>query len=152
MNPLCPCGSSLPFDACCGAYLAGTSSPPSAEALMRSRYSAFVRHDWDYLKHTQTGQDESPATTDIEWLGLEILGIKAGGENDAEGAVEFVAHYTHQGRPASLHEISRFHKHDGKWLYVGGEFPPAAHQTKIGRNEPCPCGSGKKFKKCCGRG
>lgn len=119
---------------------------------MRSRYCAFVRHDWDYLQHTQAGQDDGPATPDIEWLGLKVLSVQAGGAADAEGAVEFVARYAHHGRPASLHEISRFRKHDGKWLYVGGEFPRAMPLAKTGRNEPCHCGSGKKFKKCCGQG
>ncbi|MEN6587495.1 MAG: YchJ family metal-binding protein [Sulfuricella sp.] len=151
VNLLCPCGSGLPFESCCGPYLAGKSSPPTAETLMRSRYSAFVRHDWDYLNHTQREPDNEPATADIEWLGLEVWEVRAGGVNDAEGTVEFVAHYTHQGRPSALHEISRFSKHDEKWFYVGGEFPRAARPAKVGRNEPCPCGSGKKFKKCCER-
>jgi SEC-C motif-containing protein len=118
---------------------------------MRSRYCAFVRHEWGYLSRTQKEQDNEPPTPDIEWLGLEVLNAQAGGMDDKEGTVEFVARYTHHGRPAALHEISRFYKEDGKWLYVGGEFPPATRQTKIGRNEPCPCGSGKKLKKCCAR-
>ena len=118
---------------------------------MRSRYCAFVRHDWDYLNHTQKEQENGPPTPDIEWLGLEMLDVQAGGMDDEEGTVEFVARYTHHGQPASLHEISRFRKQDGNWLYVGGEFPRATRQTKIGRKDPCPCGSGKKFKKCCDR-
>lgn len=118
---------------------------------MRSRYCAFVRHDWGYLNHTQIAQDNEPPTPDIEWLGLEVLGVKAGGMDAAEGTVEFVARYAHHGQPAALHEISRFRKQDGKWLYTGGEFPPAARQQKVGRNAPCPCGSGKKSKKCCDR-
>jgi SEC-C motif-containing protein len=118
---------------------------------MRSRYCAFVRHDWSYLSHTQIAQNNGPHTPAIEWLGLEVLGVQAGGMNDQEGTVEFVARYIHHGRPASLHEISRFRRQNGIWLYAGGEFPRATRQAKIGRNEPCPCGSGKKFKKCCER-
>lgn len=116
---------------------------------MRSRYCAFVRHDWNYLNLTQKVQDNEPPTPDIEWLELKVLEVKAGKQDDEEGTVEFVARYTHHGRPASMHEISRFRKRDGKWLYVSGEFPRPTRQSKAGRNEPCPCGSGKKFKKCC---
>jgi len=116
---------------------------------MRSRYCAFVRHDWGYLDHTQKEQNNEPTTSDIQWLELEVLCTQAGGMDDEEGTVEFVARYTHHGHHGSLHEISRFRKESGKWFYVGGKFPPVARQAKIGRNATCPCGSGKKFKKCC---
>lgn len=117
---------------------------------MRSRYTAFVRRDWDYLNRTQVKQDDGPPTPDMEWLGLEVLTCHAGGPEDSEGTVEFVARYRHAGRPGSLHEISRFRREDGGWVYVDGEFPRPSRQPKTGRNDPCPCGSGRKFKKCCG--
>ena len=126
--------------------------PPTAEALMRSRYSAFVERNWVYLDRTQAHQDSGKPTPDIDWHGLEVLATAAGGVEDNEGTVEFVARYSHQGRSAALHEISRFRKEDGRWIYVDGVFPKAASLPKRGRNEPCPCGSGKKFKKCCGHG
>lgn len=118
---------------------------------MRSRYTAFVERDWDYLNRTQLEQDIGPPTPDMVWLGLEILATQAGGVEDSEGTVEFIAHYSHQGRQATLHEISRFQKVDGKWLYVEGIFPRPDKKPKSGRNDACPCGSGLKFKKCCGK-
>lgn len=118
---------------------------------MRSRYSAFVERDWDYLNRTQRMPDNGPPTPDMVWLGLEILATQAGGAEDEEGTVEFVTRYRHQGGEAALHEISRFQKADGKWLYVDGTFPRPGKKPKSGRNDPCPCGSGLKFKKCCGK-
>jgi SEC-C motif-containing protein len=118
---------------------------------MRSRYSAFVERDWDYLNHTQLRQDNGPPTPDIIWLGLEIRATLAGGAEDNGGTVEFLARYSHQGSNAELHEISHFQKVDGKWLYVDGTFPRPGKKPKSGRNDPCPCGSGLKFKNCCGK-
>ncbi len=118
---------------------------------MRSRYSAFVARNWEYLNHTQLIPDNGPPTPDMVWLGLEILATQTGGVEDTEGTVEFVARYSHQGSPAALHEISHFQKVDGKWLYVDGTFPHPDKKPKSGRNDPCPCGSGLKFKKCCGK-
>jgi SEC-C motif-containing protein len=151
MSALCPCGSGLIFEDCCAPYLKGAASAPTAEALMRSRYSAFVERNWEYLNHTQLIPDNGPPTPDMVWLGLEILATQTGGVEDTEGTVEFVARYSHQGSPAALHEISRFQKVDGKWLYVDGTFPHPDKKPKSGRNDPCPCGSGLKFKKCCGK-
>ncbi len=118
---------------------------------MRSRYSAFVGQDWGYLNRTQLKQDNGPPTPDIEWQGLEILSRQAGDAEDKTGTVEFIARYSHQGRHAVLHEISRFQKVDGKWIYLDGTFPHPDNKLKSGRNDPCPCGSGLKYKKCCGR-
>ena len=118
---------------------------------MRSRYSAFVERDWDYLNRTQQIPDNGPPTQDMVWLGLEIRATQAGGVDDSEGTVEFVARYSHRGSNAELHEISRFQKMDGKWLYMDGSFPRPEKKPKPGRNDPCPCGSGLKFKKCCGK-
>lgn len=152
MSEACPCGSGRTYTTCCGPFLAGAATPSSAEALMRSRYTAFVGKDWDYLNRTQANRDDGPPTPDIEWLGLDVLATDGGAAGDTEGTVEFVARYSHQGRPAALHEISRFGLRDGAWIYLDGEFPITSKQPKTGRNDPCPCGSGKKFKKCCGNG
>ncbi|NOX75624.1 MAG: hypothetical protein GXP17_03205 [Gammaproteobacteria bacterium] len=156
-TPHCPCGSDKNFEQCCGLYLSGKQFPPTAEALMRSRYTAYTRFDDIYLLDSwlpeHRPEDPSPSRDDgSTWTGLEILRTEAGQVGDTEGVVEFVAHCDVKGTPAQLHEVSRF-SHDGKrWYYVDGDGqqPIRRDSPKTGRNEPCPCGSGKKFKKCCG--
>lgn len=155
---LCPCGSGHPLDACCGPYLDGAAAP-TPEALMRSRYSAYVVGNIDHVERTHDsadGFDRAEAESmsrDMDWQSLEILSTTEGGADDDEGTVEFAARYKHKGEQQLHHEISNFHRRDGRWLYVNGVInPKAAPRTveKVGRNDPCPCGSGKKFKKCCG--
>lgn len=124
-DPLCPCGSGRTLAACCGRYLEGNASPPDAEALMRSRYTAYVLLKPDYLLaswHPGT----RPATLDLaepplpKWLGLEV---KRHDPLDADHAtVEFVARYKVGGRGHRLHECSRFERIDGRWYYRDGEF------------------------------
>jgi SEC-C motif-containing protein len=151
--PLCPCGSGTAFERCCGRYLSGEENAPTAQALMRSRYTAYVRGDVAYLERSWDPATRPPALGSAadgpEWLGLEIVSTHAGAPDDREGTVEFVARYRDHGAEGRMHEVSRFRKEDGGWLYVdgriGGDIAP-----KVGRNDPCPCGSGKKFKKCCG--
>ncbi|SFV75254.1 UPF0225 protein YchJ [hydrothermal vent metagenome] len=110
------------------------------EALMRSRYEAFVRNDGEYLAQTTTQQisTDMSAYKDIEWLKLEVL--EAVGDE-----VEFKAYYRENGVINVLHERSKFVLVDGVWKYDDGIIFPSTIQ----RNEPCPCGSGKKYKKCC---
>lgn len=151
----CPCGSSLDYADCCGRYHAGDDSAATAEALMRSRYSAFVRQDADYLLRTWHS-DTRPDTLDFqgqqpEWISLRILHREGGMADDDDGRVEFVAHYRLNDQPGQLHEISRFVKQDDQWRYVEGMVCNNAGCGKIGRNSPCPCGSGRKYKRCCGR-
>ncbi|HYD99764.1 MAG TPA: YchJ family protein [Alphaproteobacteria bacterium] len=159
MTTTCPCGSGRAFDACCGPFLAGTAQAPTAEALMRSRYSAFTTADVDYLEQTllpETRHDFNRADTEAwakgsEWTGLQIRGTEKGGEGDEEGVVEFVARFRTNGRDIVHHETSRFRKADGRWYYVDGIMGPRPRTAaKVGRNDPCPCGSGKKYKKCHG--
>ncbi len=159
----CPCGSGASYGDCCQPLHTGALAAPTAERLMRSRYSAYQagaidylgdslhpdhRTDWD-AKATRRWADSS------QWLGLEILSTEAGGEQDDQGTVEFVASYREQGVTKRHHEVSRFSRHEGRWYYVEGELPAPQTQRntgpKVGRNDPCPCGSGKKHKKCCGR-
>lgn len=116
---------------------------------MRSRYSAYTLKLGDYLYATWHPSTR-PLSLDIQsdetpWLRLEVIATDKGVEGDSEGIVEFSAHY--QG--GQLHERSRFVKEEGKWFYLDGEILPPVVAAKPGRNEPCPCGSGKKFKKCC---
>lgn len=155
----CPCQSGLPFDSCCGPILAGTPAP-TALALMRSRYTAYARGDVAHLARTLAPEhragfdvaDVSAGMRDTRWLGLEILDTKDGGAEDSTGIVEFVARFQAQGTMRALHERSRFRRdeNDGRWVYVDGDTDMKP-MKKPGRNDPCPCGSGKKFKQCCGR-
>lgn len=119
----CPCGSGRGYDACCAPFHRGTALPASAEELMRSRYSAFVKGLASYLLHTWHPATQPPSLQldeRIEWTGLEVLAAQAGGPEDRRGMVEFVAHFTRDGQPGSLHEISRFRRQGDTWLYVRG--------------------------------
>lgn len=127
----CPCGSGRTYAGCCGQYIEGGQPPDTAEQLMRSRYTGFVLAREGYLANTwhpsTRPADMGVAVTDaVKWLGLEIKRTQAGGANDAEGVVEFVARYKHNGKATRLHEVSRFVREDGRWLYVDGYFP-ASH-------------------------
>jgi SEC-C motif-containing protein len=154
------------------------ANPPTAEALMRSRYVAYTRGDIDYIARTtapesRAGFDAPSArawSAEATWLGLQILATDKGGAGDIAGAVEFVATYRRNGDTIAHRELSRFRKTEsGEWRFVDGdvrslkapedrvhpapnEKPPtfADRPQKVGRNDPCACGSGKKFKKCCG--
>ena len=123
---------------------------------MRSRYSAYVVGNLDYLLqswHPSTRPESIDPATVPQWHDLKILSTERGKENDLEGTVEFKAIGTSHGKRWELHEVSRFVKEEGQWLYVDAdtEINPAPHRTKkVGRNAPCPCGSNRKFKKCCG--
>ena len=111
----CPCGLGRDDDDCCGRYLAGTPAP-TAEALMRSRFTAFTRQDEAYLLATWHPSTRPPAIDRWQtWVRLEVLTTAQGGLLDQEGLVEFVA--THE--TGSLEELSRFARHDGRWTYVG---------------------------------
>jgi SEC-C motif domain protein len=125
---------------------------------MRSRYTAYVRGEIDYLVSTHdasTRDNIDRAATeawsrDTEWQGLEILATEAGGESDDKGVVEFVVRGSTKGRPFAQRERSRFVKRDGAWFYVDGKLQLATAPAKPGRNDPCPCGSGTKYKRCHG--
>ncbi|HEB94982.1 MAG TPA: hypothetical protein ENI96_00960 [Sedimenticola thiotaurini] len=163
MSP-CPCGSGLEFDACCGPVLAGERPAATAEALMRARYTAFTRVDMDFLGdslHPAHRHDHDEAATrrwaeESDWMGLEVVATKDGGEGDQQGEVEFIASYRDRGGMVRRHhERSRFQREGGRWYFVDGRLVPpktAVHSgPRVGRNDPCPCGSGRKYKKCCGR-
>jgi SEC-C motif-containing protein len=144
----CPCGSGAPHERCCGPWLDGAAAP-TAEALMRSRYSAHVLGRIDYLMATWDAPDADAAAVEkwareSEWLGLEIVSA-------AESTVEFRARYRDKAGVEHVHhERSRFRRREGRWVYVDGAAVPAARAAAPGRNDPCPCGSGKKYKKCHG--
>jgi SEC-C motif-containing protein len=159
----CPCGSGKPYEVCCGPLHAGAEKAQTAEALMRSRFSAYVKRQYPYLGeslHPDHRHDYDPIATqrwadESDWLSLEIVNVANGGEQDDEGQVEFIATYREKGVIHPHHEQGNFRRHEGVWYYVDGKLVPQATQRleapKVGRNDPCPCGSGKKYKKCCGR-
>ena len=125
----CPCGAGRDYIECCGPFLAGEALPSTAEALMRSRYTAYALGEFDYLRttwHSTTRPTEIAPDNPPKWVGLEILATENGGENDTEGWVEFIARYKVQGRAFRLHERSRFVREDGAWRYIDGVVNPSA--------------------------
>jgi SEC-C motif-containing protein len=169
----CPCGTQLDYAQCCEPFISGKTIAPTPEALMRSRYTAYVKVAAPYLRETLAPEarhdfkesDVREWATQSEWKGLEIL--KAEGDT-----VEFIAKYKAQGKVLEHHEVSKFRKEGGRWFFVDGDShvheegkghehhaaaaprekqkPVVREEPKTGRNDPCHCGSGKKFKKCHG--
>ncbi|MBX7102004.1 MAG: SEC-C domain-containing protein [Myxococcaceae bacterium] len=146
--PPCPCGGPS-LERCCGPRLDGSAPAPTAEALMRSRYSAFALGRGDYLAATQdapaTAEELTRAAREGVWVGLTVLATAAGGAQDERGEVEFEARCLEGATLVRLRERSRFRRAPG-WRYEGGT--PSVTREKLERNAPCPCGSGKKLKKC----
>ena len=148
---LCPCGSGLDYGRCCGPFLDGHDQAATAEALMRSRYTAYVRRQIPYLLaswHPSTRPEGLELEESLGWQGLTVLATVNGEADDQDGIVEFAAAFSYQGHRQQLRERSRFVREEGRWFYVDGTELPAA-SDKTGRNDPCPCGSGRKRKKCC---
>ena len=157
----CYCKSGKPFAECCEPYIKGTARAPTAKALMRSRYTAYVLADIPYLSRSlhpkeRDDFDEAGAAKwakDADWQGLEIVRTEQGGADDSKGEVEFKVSYKRNGSVCVHHELAEFRKVDGTWYFFDGKMissPPSRRsEPRIGRNEPCPCGSGKKYKKCC---
>lgn len=147
LNNICPCGSGLQGFDCCLKYLKGSEVPETPEALMRSRYSAYVLQNEAYLLSSwadETRPGSLALEESVNWLGLKVLETSISGE---KGEVIFKARFTQNGEFQQLEECSRFRKENERWLYVDGD---ASWQTIVpGRNESCPCGSGVKYKKCC---
>lgn len=158
----CPCGKGESLEVCCGPYLDKKALPPTAEALMRSRYTAYAVGNIDYILDTHDPDTVSSVdrnntelwSKNSEWLGLEILGSERGLEGDDDGVVEFVARYKVKGVTLTHRERATFKRHGKRWVFVDGQEikgPPVRHlEPRPGRNDPCPCGSGKKYKKCHG--
>lgn len=119
----CPCGSGKPYAACCARHIEGNEPAPTAEALMRSRYTAYTLLKEDYLLATWHPSTRPPSLglaqeVPTKWLGLEV---KRHEQQDADHAiVEFVARYKVNGRAHRLHEVSRFVRETGRWFYVDG--------------------------------
>lgn len=173
----CACGSNVEFKNCCEPFLEGKAVADTAEKLMRSRYVAYVTANIDYLETTlapESRSDFDPKATkqwakQAKWKNLEIVSTEKGTAQDTKGTVEFIATYNDGQETLDHHEVSQFRKDvkDGRWYFVDGdahthkegeghqhhhEKPQTVvrAQPKIGRNDPCTCGSGKKYKKCHG--
>ena len=120
----CLCGQERPYTQCCGPFIAGNLPAPTAQLLMRSRYSAFVECNEAYLLatwHSQTRPSKVRFDSSQRWLGLAIKSTLSGGEADDEGEVEFVARYKIAGKGYRLRERSRFKKVQGRWYYLEGD-------------------------------
>ena len=158
----CPCGSGLTYEECCHPLIRGECAASTAEQLMRSRYSAYVEKEIPYLRtslHPDHRKDYDEKSSrewaeSAEWHSLRIIETVGGGPDEDEGEVEFVVAFSQRGVRQEHHERSRFARKGGKWYFVSGEEvrqkPVVRAAPKVGRNEPCACGSGKKHKKCCG--
>jgi len=158
----CPCGSGASLGECCGPIVSGEKEAPTAEALMRSRYTAYALGEMTHLKrsldpkwHATFDEDGAREWSEkAEWKGLTVVAAKGGLENDTEGEVEFIARFAMDGEDQEMRERARFRKRGGGWRYLDGKVKsskePVSAGPKVGRNDPCPCGSGKKYKKCCG--
>ena len=158
----CPCGSGRGLTDCCGPIIAGDVAAPTAEVLMRARYTAYTQAAVDFLLDSLHPEfrDEHDADSvrewaeNSEWHGLEILATDDGGDGDDTGTVEFACEYTYDDEHRRHHELASFARHEGAWYFTEGEpvrpQPFVRDEPKVGRNDPCPCGSGRKFKKCCG--
>jgi len=125
----CPCGNDTDYKICCQPFLKGTAQPQTAEQLMRSRYTAYTKAKISYIKNTMQGPalknfDLKSAKVWVKqatWISLNVLNTKAGSSDDEQGWVEFIATYKDKRGIHELHELSEFHKINGKWYYVSGE-------------------------------
>ena len=123
----CPCGSKNRYLDCCGAYILKRAVAPTPEALMRSRYTAYVEGKIDYIQKTMKGPallnfDKKSAKEKVEWLGLEVVSSLIDSTDPSIGYVEFKAKYRKDNQEYCIHENSKFNKMDGKWYYISGEF------------------------------
>ena len=159
-HELCFCGSGKELLACCEPIILGAAPARTPEELIRARFTAHCKRDYAFLvdsihpdhRKQITEEEISQWASQVNWTSLEIHSSTPG-ETEEQGTVSFTAHFTIKDTPQELREDASFARHEGKWYYVDGHVyghdPYVRKQPRIGRNEPCPCGSGKKFKKCC---
>ena len=158
----CPCGSGLEYSECCGPIIAGTKQAETALQTLRARYTAHVKIEIPYIIATihpdKKGEYDEKVIKDwaesAVWEKLEVSSTTKGGKEDSEGKVEFTAYYREKNKKQVHSEVALFKKSEGKWYFYDAEVPSVKQvineSPKIGRNDPCSCGSGKKYKKCCG--
>jgi SEC-C motif-containing protein len=151
---MCYCNNPASFDDCCRQIINGVKTASSAEQLMRSRYSAYCTKEAEYILNTYALSQRSMHSiadilefaNEVNFIKLDIIHI----HNDSEyDYVEFKAHYLVGDKHYQLHEQSRFILENESWKYLDGNLYDSP-ESKIGRNDMCPCKSGKKFKKCHG--
>ncbi len=151
----CPCGTNLTFKKCCQPFINGTQKPNTAEQLMRSRFSAYATKHSAYIAQTYAKQEQSAhLESEINewakqtcWVKLTIVDTDY--QDSSEHFVEFKAEYIHDNALCVLHERSRFIQESGDWRYIDGDIKTHDTIKELTRNSPCPCGSGKKYKRCC---
>jgi len=151
---LCPCCSEQDYSTCCEPLHLGKSTATTPEKLMRSRYAAFAKREIDYLiktthsslQHTIDKTSLSNWSQENSWDKLEVI---SSSEKVDKGLVEFKAYFHTNLQKEMHHELSEFTKENDNWLYSKGTINPKTNTLRK-RNDPCPCGSGKKNKKCCG--
>jgi SEC-C motif domain protein len=158
----CPCGSGQTSEVCCIPVIGGKRQAATAEELLRARYTAFTRGDVDFIVDTHHSRTRDEVKRDeIEdwsknsvWHGLKIVQSEAGKATDQAGSIVFCAEFTAQEKRNEHWEQAIFEKEDGQWRFLDArgvkQEPFKREAPKLGRNDPCACGSGKKSKKCCG--
>lgn len=166
----CPCGSEYTVEKCCLPIIRGKAKAKTAEELMRARYTAFALAEVDFIMDSHHPKTRGDVKRDeiaewaksSEWLSLEVVQTEAGKAEDNQGVVIFHAQYNapdpSTGRPEPKHhdhwERALFEKHEGEWKFLDAQGiqqgPIRRTEPKVGRNDACPCGSGKKYKKCHG--
>jgi SEC-C motif-containing protein len=153
----CPCGSGKAFATCCGPILSGARTAATAEELMRARFTAHALKDFGFVHRTYRPTSRQPYVADpdaptTEWTRLVIHGHAPGKSPDV-ATVEFSAYGMEDGAEHVLHEKAEFVRENGQWIYTRplreGPAPFREVAKRPGRNDPCPCGSGKKYKHCC---
>jgi len=153
----CPCGSGKTFGECCEPVHLGRIPAPDAERLMRARFTAHVVHNFKFVHDTYRPTAGKPYVDEegappVQWTRLEVHSHGPGNDPD-KAFVDFSAYGTEEGVEKVLHEKAEFLRVNGAWLYNRearlGPAPFKSAAPKIGCNEPCPCGSGKKYKHCC---
>ena len=153
----CKCGSGKKYQSCCEPFIKGTAIPQTPEELLRSRFVAYATQNIKYVEATTHTKKMNQFNYDdalewsktAKWDKLEIISFPK------ENEIEFVAWYQEDGEPVRHHETAQFKKEGDCWFFYDSRFPNTGtvvnESPKVGRNDTCPCGSGKKYKKCCGK-
>ena len=152
----CPCGSGKNFEDCCGPAIDGSRPATTAEQLMRSRFTAHVVRDHAYLHRTYQATAQQPYVEELDsspinWTRLVVHSHEAE-PKPGVSYVEFSAYFQEEDGEHVMQEKAEFHRSNGTWLYtraLRNGPAPVKVAPKVGRNDPCPCGSGKKYKHCC---
>ncbi|BFM11001.1 YchJ family protein [Simiduia litorea] len=148
----CPCCSGHRYPACCRPIHDGAAAA-SPDALMRSRFSAHALGLLDYIllswaESARAGVDQLALKGWLEQANFGQLQVLSSRTAGASGEVEFIAWYRQGEQLHALHDLSHFIQENGHWRYLNSSAPQL-NTPKLGRNDPCPCGSGKKHKQCC---